>query len=189
METRGWPSTDSGEPCPGPSSCGGRGRRLLPEPGRAPRGFLWFGLAGPQEPGEGLRLPGHSFPGQTHKGAGREPTMRYRLLFPDTNPNSSGCFNMPDTVNVLLRSPAAASSAWAELSGGGASGDLRVHVEATAGPQLPISGWGLWLLSTLPPTYSRVALCLCLKPSWQDRGTVRIRFRDLTRALEAPHDT
>ena len=43
------------------------------------------------------------FPWQTHKREGRERTIRYRLSFPDTDPDSSGCFSTPGTVSFLFR--------------------------------------------------------------------------------------
>lgn len=43
------------------------------------------------------------FPWQTHKREGRKRTIRYWLSFPDTNPDSSGCFNTPGTVSFLFR--------------------------------------------------------------------------------------
>lgn len=79
---------------------------------------MWPGLAGPQEPREGLRLPGPCSQGRLTRGRERAYNPMYQLLFPDTNPDSSGCFHTPNTVSFLLRSPAAASSSWAELSGG-----------------------------------------------------------------------
>lgn len=55
----------------------------------------------------------------SQRGRERAYNPIYQLLFPDTNPNSFECFDMPSLVSFLLRSPAAASNSWAELSGGG----------------------------------------------------------------------
>lgn len=115
------------------------GRRLLPEPGRAPRAFLWPVLPGitrgPQASWLGVPMADSQ--------RGRETaTIWFWLLFPDTNPNSSGCFNMPSIVGLLLRSPGTASNAWAGSSREGGGRSEGPH--GSCSPQLsPILSMGL----------------------------------------------
>lgn len=142
----------SPEPCPSPSSCGGRGRRLLPEPGRAPRGWAWQAHRNPERASGFLALVPRA---DSQRGGERAYNPIYQLLFPDTNPNSSGCFHTPNTVSFLLRSPAAASSSWAELSGGGGWRSEGPRGSHGRPPQVPCLGLGLWLLGKCFCSFSR----------------------------------